>query len=122
MSLDQNISVRVTQLGLKHSQISDALGVSNQGWYAMRTAKNPTLRTMVVVGMVLACPHHLLLGADVGEVVAQPIPPWDWLAWIKEQQEAGNLHSLTWEDVKEHHFHLEDEPDTDPWRAKMGPR
>tara|TARA_Y100000310_G_scaffold331407_1_gene404892 strand:+ start:731 stop:1045 length:315 start_codon:yes stop_codon:yes gene_type:complete len=100
MSLDQNISVRVTQLGLKHSQISDALGISAQGWYAMRTATNPTLKTMVQVGVVLACPHHLLLGADVGQVVAQPIPQWDWLAWVKEQQQAGKLNELTWEDVE----------------------
>ena len=99
-SWDQNISVRVTQCGLKHSQISDALGISAQGWYAMRTSKNPTLKTMVQVGVVLACPHHLLLGGDVGVVVAQPIPGWDWLAWVKEQQEAGTLHSLTWEDVE----------------------
>ena len=96
---DQNISVRVTQCGLKHSQISDALGISAQGWYAMRTSTNPTLKTMVQVGVVLACPHHLLLGSDVGEVVAQPVPAWDWLAWVKEQQEAGKLNDLTWEDA-----------------------
>jgi transcriptional regulator with XRE-family HTH domain len=104
MNWDRNIQIRVTQLGISHKDIADALGVSAQAWYGMRTGTNPTLKTIRMVGMVLACPWHLLLQEDISAVVGQSVPEWDWLGFIKGQQESGKLGGLTWEDVERHQY------------------
>ena len=104
MNWERNIQIRVTQLGLAHKEIAEALGVSAPAWYATRTSTNPTLKTMLMVGMAVACPWHLLLQEDIGAVVSQPVPQWDWLGWIKGQQESGKLGDLTWEDVEREQY------------------
>lgn len=89
MSWQANIELRVTHLGVRHHQICQALGVSAQGWYGMRTAQNPTLRTMKIVGAALAIPHHLLIGGSPSDMVTAPIPQWDWLGWLKAETSLG---------------------------------
>lgn len=93
MYWERNIAVRMAQLGLTHRQVAASIGVTVQNWYGMRNAKNPTLKTMNVVGLAMACPVHILFGDDAVEVAGQPIPDWDWLAWLNSKMESQELKS-----------------------------
>lgn len=94
MQLKRKVDARLARLGIKNNQVYRALGITKQSWASMKSAKNPSLRTLKRLALVLAVDAFwLLISPFDNQVYEAPIPDdlgyLDQLAkqekWFKDQ-------------------------------------
>lgn len=86
--LKKNIELRCTFLGLEHKRICEALGMSENNWWRMRTGNNPRLDTLKKIALILAVPHTALFEKDARKIIDWPVPEFDHLDMLAKQRES----------------------------------
>lgn len=88
-----NVAQRTTVCGLTLEDVSSICGITRQAWHQARVSKNPAIKTVRRIGLMLAIPIDVLFDGTAEDVVRYPIPMWDYKAVLRANAEKIGMTS-----------------------------